>query len=467
MRYAIVDIETTGGSPVYHRIVEVAIVMVENGEVTDEFSSLCHPEMTIPLNVQLIHGISDEMVADAPTFSDLIPEIEPFLRDSIFVAHSASFDYGFIKAEYQRAGLVFNKPKLCTVRMGRQLEPGLKSYSLANLCRTFEIENKTAHRALSDALATSQIFLRYLQNPDFESVSKHFLGRKNKAWNLPPNLRPEAFQKLPQTTGVYLFHDHKGKVVYVGKANQIKDRVLQHFSGHTHTKAKSNFADQIFDVSFQESGHELMALLLENELVKKHFPRYNSTLKEFKMGGGIFKYEDQKGFLRLVTGDANKWSEPVKVFKSKGDAHLSLLKFSMENSLCLKLNHFFGNESKECQYETSEGKTCLICHKKRKKEAYNEHLIHALQNWDAGKSLVLEMPGRSEEENGLVLIENGKIKGFGFLNWSETEASLSAIKAVLKPYYDTQDSQTIIKPYLAKARPKAVLAEGISLLSLV
>jgi DNA polymerase-3 subunit epsilon len=465
MRFTIVDIETTGGSLVYHRVVEIALVVVENGIVVEEFQSLVQPEMHIPLNVQLIHGISDQMVENAPLFSDLIPEIDRLMGGSIFVAHSAAFDFGFLKAEYQRLGLPFVHKKLCTVKLGRKLEPGLSSYSLANLCKVFKINNLQAHRALSDAKATAEIFIRYFHNPAFEAVKKQFLGRGNHESIFPPHLKPERFVHLPQTTGVYLFHDFKGKVLYVGKAKQIKDRVLQHFSGHTHTKAKSSFTEQIYDVSFEEAGHEMMALLLENELVKKHFPRYNTTLKEFKISGGVFQYQDQDGFFRLVAGEAGKWTNPAKLFKSKAEAHMALLKFSMENALCLKLNHFFGKESKACQYETSEGKKCLVCVENWDAENYNAHLIDVLSSWEDAKTLLLMTPGRNEQEKGMVYVERGKIRAYGFLQEDENWTNLHEIINRLKPYYHTQDAIAIIKPYLEKASPKIELPEGIWILA--
>jgi DNA polymerase-3 subunit epsilon len=467
MRFAIVDIETTGGSPAGHRIVELAVVLVKDGQIVDQFVSFCQPGMAIPLQVQLIHGISDAMVADAPLFSELIPQLDALLEGSIFVAHSAAFDYGFIQAEYRRAGMAFSLPKLCTVKMGRRLEPGLRSYSLARLCQFFGIRNNQAHRALSDAMATAEIFIRYVQHPGFEQICREFLSRKNTEKHLPPHLEPGVLQKLPRTPGVYLFHDHKGKVLYVGKAGRIKDRVLQHFTGHTHTRDKSGFSEQIHGVSFVEAGHELMALLIENEQIKKHFPPYNSTLKEFRMGGGIFLYEDRQGYLRLVAGEAGKWSDPVKVFRSKGEAHLALLKFSMENGLCLKLNNFFGKEAAQCKYETEAGQKCRVCHENADNNTYNRMLRDSLEKWDAAHSLLLEMPGRQPGEIGLVYLENGKIKGFGFLDPNQTELSLSAIRLALQPYYDTFDSQTIIRPWLVKAKPKAVTPEGIALLSLV
>lgn len=466
MRYAIVDIETTGGGSAHHRIVEVAIVLVEHGRICEEFVSLCQPEMPIPPDVQWIHGITDSMVSGAPLFAELIPRMNALLENTVFVAHSVSFDYGFMQAEYRRAGFPFSLPKLCTVRLGRRLVPGLQSYSLARLCQAFSIRNEQAHRALSDARATAEIFLRFMENSGFGPLTQHFLSRKNKDRHLPAHLDSGSIQKLPATTGVYLFHDHNGKVLYVGKANSIRDRVLQHFSGHTHTREKTHFSDQVHHISFQESGHELMALLLENELIKKHFPRYNSTMKEFRMGGGIFMYEDRDGFLRLAAGEAGKWTRPLKVFRSQAEARLALLKFSLQHGLCLKMNQLLEKEVQSCQYETEAGIQCLLCCGNADSIAYNRLVKSSLEKWEEGRSLILEMPGRKEGETGLVYVENGKIRGFGFSERHESAASLKAILSDLQPYYDTRDSQTIIRPYLERAKEKTLLPEGIPVFSL-
>ena len=155
--YVVVDVETTGGRPPHHRVTEVGAVKIRGGEVIDTFQSLVNPERHIPAHITRITGISNAMVADAPTFAQIADDFAAFMGEAIFCAHNVNFDYGFISAEYRRLERWFRYPKLCTCAKMRQLYPGLRSYSLKNLCREYEIPLETHHRALCDAEAAGQL----------------------------------------------------------------------------------------------------------------------------------------------------------------------------------------------------------------------------------------------------------------------------------------------------------------------
>lgn len=157
--YAIVDVETTGGSPGFHRVTEVAAVKVRNGQVIEEFQTLVNPGRPIPSFITRLTGITNEMVSSAPTFQEIAPKLQEFLGDSIFVAHNVSFDYGFIQREFARAEIEFTRPKLCTCAGMRKAYPGLSSYGLKNLTAHFQIKLEQHHRALADARAASELFL--------------------------------------------------------------------------------------------------------------------------------------------------------------------------------------------------------------------------------------------------------------------------------------------------------------------
>ena len=333
MEFAIVDLETTGGSPLYDRVVEIGIVLFENGQETRRFQSLVNPGVYISPKVSLIHGITNEMVENSPDFKSISSEILSLTENRIFVAHNVSFDYNFLKEEFKRIGLDFDRRKICTVRLSKKLNPELRSHSLKNLCLHYGIRNEKAHRALEDAVATTKILGELVSRQESAAVIKQLLSGRSGINHLPPNLPYGSIERLPEDPGVYLFHDANGKVLYVGKANNLRDRVRQHFSGQTHTKVKRSFLESIYDLSFEVSGHELMALLLENELINKHYPRYNETNKEFKLNHGIYEFPDQNGVLRLVIGQTGKWSNPVIVYRNKEDALENLRKISMKFGL--------------------------------------------------------------------------------------------------------------------------------------
>lgn len=153
--YVVVDVETTGGKQPQHRITEIGAVKMINGEIVDKWSSLINPQRHISKFITKLTGISNEMVKDAPLFSEVVDSLSEFMQNCVFVAHNVNFDYGFFKQEFQRLDRNFSMPKLCTVREMRKHFPGLKSYSLGNLCETYGISLEHHHRALCDAEAAA------------------------------------------------------------------------------------------------------------------------------------------------------------------------------------------------------------------------------------------------------------------------------------------------------------------------
>ena len=185
--YAIVDIETTGGSVSNSRITEIAIICYDGEGVTQRWSSLVNPEMDIPLHITALTGISNEMVAQAPTFETLAPQIFEWLHDKVFVAHNVNFDYSFIRAQLASCGFAWDVPKLCTVRLSRKLLPGFSSYSLGKLCGNVGIGITDRHRALGDAEATAQLFSILLAK-DEEQLVAGMLRRASPEQRLPAHV---------------------------------------------------------------------------------------------------------------------------------------------------------------------------------------------------------------------------------------------------------------------------------------
>lgn len=157
--YVVVDVETTGGRPGLHRLTEIGAVKMVGGKVVDEFQTLLNPQRSIPPNITRITNITNDMVAGAPLFVDVAEQFRAFMGDAIFAAHNVNFDYGFMSAEYEMIDQRFRYPKLCTVASMRRLYPGHRSYSLKNLCRDFEIDLKSHHRALCDAKAAAELLV--------------------------------------------------------------------------------------------------------------------------------------------------------------------------------------------------------------------------------------------------------------------------------------------------------------------
>ena len=162
--YSVVDIETTGGKAQHHRITEIGIIKMRGTEPIDQWHSLVNPQRHIPTSITRLTGIDNDLVKEAPIFSEIASSLDEFTRDTIFVAHNVNFDLSFIKQEFARLDLAYRRPKLCTVQQCRRVFPGLSSYSLANLTKHFDIDMDRHHRALSDAKAAADLLSLILEN---------------------------------------------------------------------------------------------------------------------------------------------------------------------------------------------------------------------------------------------------------------------------------------------------------------
>jgi len=227
--YAVVDIETTGGMARRDRITEIAIVVYDGKEIIDRFESLINPERSIPFEITRITGITDSMVADAPKFYEVAKKVIEMTEGAIFVAHNVRFDYSFIREEFASLGYTFTRRQLCTVVLSRKSFPGLRSYSLGNLIRHFDIKVANRHRAMDDVLATVDILGRILSSEEGVQKADRIINAGIKASHLPKDITMEMIHSLPESAGVYYFYNVYGQVIYVGKSINIRKRIMQHF----------------------------------------------------------------------------------------------------------------------------------------------------------------------------------------------------------------------------------------------
>jgi DNA polymerase-3 subunit epsilon len=436
--YAIVDIETTGSSANYGRITEVAILIHDGNRVIDEFQTLINPEQSIPSGITTLTGISNEMVAEAPRFFEVAKDIHLMLAGNTFVAHNVNFDYSFLKKEFQSLGAEFNHKKLCTVRLSRKVFPGLKSYSLGRLCEHFGIENQARHRAMGDARATAILMDRLIAEDD--GHIEQFLKRNSKEADLPPNLAKSIFEQLPNETGVYYFLDAKGKVLYVGKANDIKKRIRGHFSS-TDVVFKQGLKDQIHDINYELCGDEMIAFLFESYEIKRLFPPFNNALKFPRRQYGLFHYLDGNGNHRLTVGKVQKGLRPLARYASFDRARNALIALVKEYQL----------DPERCALPAESLKYFGYAFEAVDLKQLNERFESALQSFQAEmETFVIEGKGRSHQELSLVLVEKGIYKGYGFVRKSEQLSSLEEIKDRITIMPDNPDARSIIDQFKEK-----------------
>jgi DNA polymerase-3 subunit epsilon len=272
LNLAIVDLETTGASAVYDRIIEVGIKRVERGQVVATYSQLVDPERPIPPIITQITGISDRDVDGAPTFAQIGAQVRQLLDGCIFVAHNVRFDYGFLRTELQRLAAPFTAQCLCTVRLSRLLYPHERQHSLGQIIERFNLTVAQRHRALDDAEAV-WAFLQHAQQAVQPTEWTAALQALLRRPTLPPKLSPDALEALPDGPGAYVFLDAAGAALYVGKGQDIRDRVTDHFTGESTSTAR--IAAQIARIEAHPAYGDLGAALLAAHLTATRNPLLN------------------------------------------------------------------------------------------------------------------------------------------------------------------------------------------------
>ena len=446
--YAIVDIETTGSYAANNGITELAIVLHDGNKIIERFETLINPQAPIPAFVQVLTGIRPEMLVDAPIFEEVAARVYELLKGAVFVAHQVNFDYSFIKHQLAAAGFELDTKKLCTIRLSRKIFPGLPGYSLGKLCRSLDIPVQNRHRAGGDADATVLLFEKIFQN-DSRGHLRQMLYGKSREQYLPPNLPAEQIILIPYTPGVYYFHDQKGKVIYVGKAKNLRNRVCSHFSNNSTGRRKQEFLRNIFSVSWEDCGTELMAFLFECIEIKRLWPVYNSSLKKFEQAYGLYLYEDLSGYLRLTIEKKKKHLPAYYSFNSLSGGWQVLRKLAVQFGLCPKLC-FIQKGTDSC--EGIKDKYCRgACIQSEPAGEYNQRLREALQTLqEMLPSFVIRDTGRTPMEESCVLIENGRFYGMGYLDKEMQIENLDTLKEQLTVYPENDYMRGLVYTFAEK-----------------
>lgn len=448
MEYAIVDIETTGGYAAGSSITEIAILLHDGAQVTQRFETLVRPDHDIPYYIQSLTGIDEDMVRQAPSFTTIARQVFSMLEGRVFVAHNVNFDYSFLKHQLAAAGFQLDTPKLCTVRLSRKIRPGLRSYSLGRLCASLDIPLGQHHRAGSDADATAILFSRLISWDEAGHI-RSMLKKNSGEQQFPPHLSREDFDALPQCPGIYYFRDKGGKVVYVGKAANIRKRVSTHFSGHNPGARRQQFLQDIYRIGFERCGTEIMALLLEATEIKRLWPKYNQSLKKYEPKFGLYTYEDLNGFQRLAVGKLAGNQLAVHTFTTNHDAVNLLHKLVRHAGLCpelCKLGSCYG----DCYDPPGAGRSSH-CRAKDGPAVYNLLVRKALEHLEANlPSFAIVDKGRDEEEQSCIWVEKGIFYGMGYVSKYSDTRSPEELKALLTPYQSNHYMLQLIHSYAEK-----------------
>jgi DNA polymerase-3 subunit epsilon len=421
--------------------------LYDGQEVVETFSTLINPEISLTPGISKLTGISNESLQDAPKFYEVARRIVELTDNKILVAHNARFDYSFLRQSFRRLGYNYHRRHLCTVRLSRKYYPGLPSYSLTNVCRSINIPCENRHRALNDALITLQLFQKINIRKSKQEQPLSTFKEETRETFLPAGINQDAIDALPEETGIYLFYDAAGRLIYAGKSNNIRKRVLGHFSSDLRFHRYMEMKDRIRRIHYEVTGSELIALLRESEIIKKHQPPFNRDQRNTMYLYGIFCYNDKNGYRRLSLENISNGNNPLLSFSNKMEAMVFLDKLVAQYSLCQKM----------CGIHKTKG-PCFYYHMKRCRGAcagkespkvYNRRVEQAIRQFDyAFPSFLIIGKGRQKNEKSVVAVENGVFKGFGYFDPDITGDSAEQIKAALQSKEDNQDVRRIIIRYL-------------------
>ncbi len=411
---AIVDLETTGGNAMYHRIIEVAVLKIKAGTVVDSFSTLVDPERAVPPFVERLTGITSESLRGAPTFSQIKDRLFELVNGAVFVAHNARFDYNFLKEEFQREDVEFSAHCLCTVRLSRLLFPEHRRHSLDSIIERHGIICEDRHRAMGDVRAVW----------DFLNIVKERFGREQvhgavgtilKTPTLPPNLDESILAALPESPGAYIFYDREKKPIYVGKSVNVRSRVLSHFSG-TPPSAKDNaLAQEVCDVEVVNTSGELGALLVESYLIKKLHPFYNSRSRYRKRLFAVRKIRNNGAYGTIQITQLGKVTladlpEIVALFPSLKAARRFVWETTKEFGLCPKITGLERNGEGPCSYTqlricngACTGKEAPIPYNLRFEKAF---LGRKIRSWPFSGPVLIEEKARNGKKGEIFIVDN-------------------------------------------------------------
>lgn len=450
-RFAVVDIETSGGSPKSERITEIAIYLLEGGKIIDEFSTLIYPEKPIPPYITKLTGITNEMVRTAPKFYEVGKRIVEITHDAIFVGHNVGFDYGFVQSEFKRLGYTYRRITFDTVKMSRKLLPGHASYSLGNLTSDLGINLYDRHRAAGDARATVDLFKLLLEKAADEDIDStvgitRIFGK---------NIARMLFEQLPEEVGVYYLHDSDRNIIYIGKSTNIAKRTLTHFANYNDKKALE-MCSRVADISYELTSSELVALLKEDIEIKRHQPLFNRIQRRNSSEYGIYATYNNEGYLALTVEKKANGGVLVSNFPSVQKAKKTLSSLIEQFSLCQKICGQYKSTGACFHYQISICKGA--CRGEELPDMYNLRVEEAIAHLNdiSTNFFVLE----HDEESAMVSfvkVEKGRFVGFGQAANDFLNGNLNELHHLTTSCAETGNSIKIINAYIAKSKTAKVI----------
>lgn len=449
---AFVDLETTGATATADRITEIGIVEVDADGSVRQWQQLVNPGTRIPPFIEQLTGISNDMVADAPSFAEVAAEAMKRLEGRLFIAHNARFDYGFLKNEFKRLGTTFRASVLCTVKLSRTLYPEHRRHNLDSLIERHGLQAEARHRALADAQLIFQFWQKIHVDRSIDDIEAA-LKAQNANPSLPPHVDAAIVDELPEAPGVYLFYGENNLPLYIGKAKDIRQRVLSHFAGDHASAKEMALALQVRRIDWVETAGEIGALLKESALVKALQPVHNKQLRKNDELCTWTLVDEGEGWLRPQLALAGEVDFGLRtacygLFKSTREANDVLRSLTQSHHLCDVLT---GLE------KGSPGKPCFGCQIKRCKgacvgrEPLAKHTMRLMTALTGIKLLSWPFAGPALIREG---DEAHLVDAWRYLGTARSDEELHALREAGRPPFD-RDAYKLLAKYVGKMVPLA------------
>ncbi|GAL68679.1 DNA polymerase III epsilon subunit [Jejuia pallidilutea] len=385
------------------------------------------------------------MLRNAPKFYEVAKRIVEITEGCILVAHNAQFDYRILCTEFRRLGFEYERKSLCTVELSKYLIPGQPSYSLGKLVRSLGIPVADRHRASGDAQATVKLFKMLLDKDTEKNIIKDVVRLNPKRQLEPKHL--EIIAELPTITGVYYIHNADGEIIYIGKSNNIKKRINQHFT-NTNPKSKK-IQSLVTAVTYEATGSELVALLKESEEIKRNKPIFNKALRRSIFTHALYSFIDDNNYINLSVRKADNRKKPITTFSNLQSGKSFISKAISDYGLCQKLTGEYKTKSSCFNFDIKECNGACIG--KESASDYNKRVLALIdKNSYANKNMVIIDKGRDVDERSAILIKDGVFQGLGFFNLNYQINNIEVLESIITPMQNNRDTQHIIQSYLRR-----------------
>lgn len=444
--YAILDIETTGGKYDEEGITEIAIYRHDGETITDQFSSLVNPQIEIQPFVQKLTGISGKMLQNAPKFYEIAKRVVQITEDCVIVAHNAAFDYRILQTEFRRLGFAFERKSLCTVSLSQLLLPDQPAYSLGKLVRNLGIPFSDQHRAQGDAKVTVKLFELLLEKDLHKNILKAHISSEHPN-KVPPKFL-EVIDGLPSEMGVYYIHNSKNEIIYIGKSNNIKKRILNHLTGKS--KKARVIQNEMYKVTFALTGGELVSLLKEQNEIKTNAPKLNKAMKYriFPMG---IRLDDSVEYPELIVEQIKKEHTYFSVYKNSKSAKSAIFNWTENYGICLKKTSL-SNKTGTC-FLHEVNKCDGACTGKETPDSYRKKIKLLLADFEYPFSdFIITSKGRKLGESSFIYIKGNVFLGYGYYELNHQIKNDKQIMSRLISMEDNPDVQKLIRSFLSRKK---------------